>query len=165
MQTATRSSDWSCNQREFWSGVMFTVIGAGFAAGALNYKLGKSAEPGPGYFPLGLGLILAALGMAVLLRSFSRGQGDGQGRIGKVAWRPLAVVVLAVLMFGFAMPRLGLMVTMPLLVFITSLAGDEFRWREAALTAVVMTAASWLVFVVGLSMTLPVWPQLASMGG
>ena len=43
------------SQKDFWSGLMFIVVGIGFAWGATNYSFGSSARPGPGYFPFGLG--------------------------------------------------------------------------------------------------------------
>ena len=78
--------------------------------------------------------------------------------IGPIAWRPLLVIVGAIALFGLALPRLGLVVTLPLLVFISSLAGDEFHWRDALISAVVLTAGSWVIFVWGLKLTIPVWP-------
>ena len=33
----------------------------GFAWGATNYSFGVAARPGPGYFPFGLGIILAVI--------------------------------------------------------------------------------------------------------
>ena len=45
------------SQKDFWSGLMFLVVGIGFAWGALNYSFGSSARPGPGYFPFGLGIL------------------------------------------------------------------------------------------------------------
>lgn len=57
------------NLEDFWSGLMFTVTGAAFAVGATNYSMGHSARPGPGYFPLGLGLLLAMLGVVILAKS------------------------------------------------------------------------------------------------
>ena len=50
------------SQRDFWSGLMFLVVGIGFAIGASDYSLGTSARPGPGYFPLILSVIMAILG-------------------------------------------------------------------------------------------------------
>ena len=46
---------------------MFIVVGLAFAWGATTYSFGSSARPGPGYFPFGLGIMLAILG-AILLR-------------------------------------------------------------------------------------------------
>jgi hypothetical protein len=162
MEPATLPGARPRNQRDVWAGLLFIAIGLGLGLGALNYKLGSSAEPGPGYFPLGLGALLALLGAVVLVRS--RHAGADGGRIGRIAWRPLAIIVLAVLLFGFALPRLGLLLTMPLLIIVTGLAGDEFAWPEALLTAAFMTALSWLVFVVALSMPLPLWPTFISHG-
>ena len=54
------------SQKDFWSGLMFVATGLGFAAGATNYSFGTSARPGPGYFPFGLGILLAILGVIVL---------------------------------------------------------------------------------------------------
>ena len=51
------------SQKDFWSGLMFIVAGVGFAIGATNYSFGTSARPGPGYFPFGLGILLATAGV------------------------------------------------------------------------------------------------------
>ncbi|NBX22059.1 MAG: hypothetical protein EBR58_12120 [Betaproteobacteria bacterium] len=48
------------SQKDFFAGLMFTVVGGSFAAGASQYTLGSGAKMGPGYFPLILGLMLAA---------------------------------------------------------------------------------------------------------
>jgi hypothetical protein len=44
------------------------------------------------------------------------------------------------------------------LIAMSSLAGDEFRWRGVIVSAAVLTVGSWLVFVWGLKLTIPVWP-------
>jgi hypothetical protein len=65
------------SQRDFWSGLMFVVIGAGFAIGATNYSMGTSARPGAGYFPLMLSVIMAILGAIVLFKSLTIESADG----------------------------------------------------------------------------------------
>ena len=37
------------SQRDFWSGLMFLIVGVAFAVGSLDYSSGTSARPGPGY--------------------------------------------------------------------------------------------------------------------
>ena len=49
------------SQRDFWSGLMFLVLGAAFALGSTRYAMGSPARPGPGYFPLLLSLLMAML--------------------------------------------------------------------------------------------------------
>lgn len=145
------------SQRDFASGVMFLAIGVGFAIGATSYSFGTSAKPGPGYFPLLLGVILAILGTAVLFKSITI-ESDGGDPIGDIAWKPLLLILGGVVVFGLLLPRLGMVVTVPLLILISSLGGDEFHWKGVVATAVILTVGSWVIFVKGLNLTIPVWP-------
>jgi hypothetical protein len=145
------------SQRDFWSGLMFLVMGGGFAIGATNYSMGASARPGPGYFPMILGVLTAILGGVVLFKAMTIETEDGDP-VGKFAWRPLVVIVVAIALFGFLLPLIGLICTIPILIGVTSLAGDEYRWKGVLANAVVLTLASWLIFIVGLKLTIPMWP-------
>ncbi|MBB3196190.1 tripartite tricarboxylate transporter TctB family protein [Roseateles terrae] len=146
------------SQRDFWSGLLFVIVGVAFASGSLiHYSFGSSARPGPGYFPFGLGVLLALLGAAVLFKALTI-ESEGGQPIGSIAWRPLLIVVGAIALFGFALPRLGLAITLPVLIIVSSMASDEFRWRDAVLSSVVLTVGSWAIFVKGLSLVIPVWP-------
>ena len=87
------------SQKDFFSGLMFTAVGASFALGAKSYEVGDAARMGPGYFPLMLGVILAILGVIVTVQSFTKG-GPGGDKIGAFAWRPLGFVLGANLAFG-----------------------------------------------------------------
>ncbi len=145
------------SQKDFWSGLLFVAVGLAFAWGATNYSFGTSARPGPGYFPLGLGLILAALGALTLFEAMAIETEDGE-RIGAFAWKPLGTILIAVLLFGILLPRLGMALTIPLLVIISSLAGDEFHWRDVIINSVVLTLGSWAIFILGLKLVIPLWP-------
>ena len=146
------------SQRDFWSGLMFISIGIGFAWGALEYNFGSSARPGPAYFPFGLGLLMAVLGGIVLFTSLTI-EAEGGDRIGDIAWKPLIIVVGAVASFGWVLPHLGMFIALPVLVIISAAASDEFRWKEAVVNAVLLTGFCWLIFVKGLSLTIPLLPS------
>lgn len=145
------------SQKDFWSGLMFVATGLGFAAGATNYSFGTSARPGPGYFPFGLGILLAVLGGLVLFKSLSV-ESEGGDPIGHIGWKPLGLITLAVVLFGIALPRLGMIISLPLLIFVSSLAGDEFKLKEVIVNIVILTVGSWLVFIKGLNLVIPLWP-------
>jgi drug/metabolite transporter (DMT)-like permease len=145
------------SQRDFISGLMFIAVGIVFAVGATNYSMGTSAKPGAGYFPLILSVIMAILGAVVLFKSLTI-ETEGGDPVGDIAWRPLIVIVIAIAVFGACINRLGLVVSVPILIFITSLAGDEFKWTGVIINAIVLTAFSWLIFVYGLKLTIPMWP-------
>lgn len=146
------------SQKDFWSGLMFIVIGGAFAVGALSYHFGTSARPGPAYFPFGLGILMAILGGIVLFKALAI-EVEGGDPIGHVAWRPLLVVVGAIAVFGYTLPNLGMFVALPLLIAMVSLAGDEFHWLEVGINAVVLTIFSWAVFIKGLGLTIPLQPS------
>jgi hypothetical protein len=146
------------SQRDFWSGLMFVAVGLGFAWGATNYSFGSSARPGPGYFPFGLGMLMAILGGAVLFKALSVETEDGEP-IGKWAFRPLIIIMGSVIAFGWLLPRLGMAISLPILIVSASLAGDEFHWKDAIVSVVVLTLGSWLIFIKGLSLVIPLWPK------
>ena len=150
------------SQRDFFSGLMFLVVGIVFAVGATNYPMGSSAKPGAGYFPLILSVLMAILGAIVLFKSLTI-ETEGGDPIGHIAWRPLLVIVASIAMFGLALPRLGMFVTIPLLIVMVSFAGDEFSWKGVIATSVVLTIGSWVIFIWGLSLTIPLKPLF--MGG
>lgn len=151
------------SQRDFWSGLMFVAIGVFFGVGSRNYHLGDSARPGPGFFPLLLSIVMVILGAIVLFKSLTI-ESEGGDPIGRVAWRPVLAIIGSVVIFGLILPRVGMVIALPVLVIVSALAGDEFRWRDAIVTSIVLTGFSWLIFVWGLSLTIPLWPNMALFG-
>ena len=145
------------SQKDFWSGLMFVVMGLGFAAGATSYNFGSSARPGPAYFPFGLGILLAVLGALILFKALSV-ESEGGDPVGAIAWKPLGLIVMSVVVFGAALPRLGLFISLPILILIASLAGDEFKLKEVVINSLVLTLGSWAVFIKGLALVIPLWP-------
>ena len=151
------------SQREFWSGLMFVGIGLGFAWAATGYDFGASAQPGLGMLPLGLGLLLALLGGLVLFKSLAIESERGEP-LSPVAWRPWLLVPLAIGLFGFGLPRLGLLCTIPgvtaLVVLAAAPALRPTPWRRMLLAAVLATLAACAILILGLHLALPLWPVL-----
>ena len=146
------------SQKDFWSGLMFVVIGVGFAWGATNYNFGSSARPGPGFFPMGLGLLMAILGAVVLFKALVVETEDGDP-IGAWAFRPLLILMASVGLFGYTLPLLGMAVALPIMIVMCSLAGDEFHWKDALISVIVLTVGSWFIFIYGLKLVIPLWPK------
>ena len=150
------------SQRDFFSGLMFVAVGVIFAIGATNYPMGNSARPGAGYFPLILSVLMAILGAVVLFKSLTI-ETEGGDPIGAIAWKPLVVIVASIAVFGLALPVLGMFLTIPLLIIMVSFAGDEFHWIGVLVTCVILTLGSWVIFIWGLHLTIPLKPVF--MGG
>ncbi len=75
------------------------------------------------------------------------------------AWRPVVFVTVSLVVFGLAIERLGLVVSILLLVGLGSVAARALRPLETAAAALVLIVLSWAIFILGLGLTIPVWPE------
>ena len=145
------------NPKDFWSGVMFAVIGFAFAiiVKVYEYPMGTASRMGAGYFPFVLGNIMGVIGLVVIAQALL----TSGGPISKFAWRPLFWVLLAFVIFGLTAKFLGLVIAILLLVVISSYGGHEHKWKEAIISSVILAVTSIAVFVYGLKLPFPIWPE------
>lgn len=144
------------SSRDFFSGLMFLAVGASFSIGATGYSIGTAARMGPGFFPFWLGLILAGLGAVLMVLAAS--PRCARDRVERFGWKAITLVLGAVVFFGLALAKLGLLLTLAIAVMISSLAGYEHRWKEAILGAAVLTVLCYALFVWLLRLPLPITP-------
>jgi hypothetical protein len=142
------------NNRDFLAGLLFMLLSGLAVALARDFPMGTTMRMGPGYFPTAIGIILFLFGAYVLARGV-RSRVQVRGAWG---WRPLALITLSIVLFGFLLERLGLVPTALAMFFVAAAAGPEFRLKEVLLLAIVMTAFSVLVFVGGLKLPYPLLP-------
>jgi hypothetical protein len=143
--------------KDFLTGVMFLVFGGTAMVMSAGLTIGTAAKMGPGYFPFALGAFLAALGGVILWRGLMGAKGVSQWPA--VQLKPLAIVLLSVVLFGQMLRPLGLLLSTAGLVVLASRASHEFRWPEALLNAAVLVAIVLLVFVCFLEFQIPIWPS------
>ena len=157
------------HQKDFVSGLLFTVIGIAFAMGATNYSVGTAARMGPGYFPLMLGIILALIGGVLAVKSLA-GSEHPEGRIGYWALKPMSLIILSNLLFGvllagvpaIGLPSMGLLIAIFVLTLVACRAGSEFVLKEVLILGVILSAGSYFLFVVLLGLPFQVWPAFFS---
>jgi hypothetical protein len=141
--------------RDFWAGLIFVAIGAGFILLAQQYRLGDLHRMGPAMFPTLVGALLAALGGIVALRAFAL---DGAA-VPRLHARPIGVTILAIVLFGAALQWLGLVAAIAVLVLVGSFAARDVRPLESVALAAGMILFSVAVFVWLLGLPLPLWPN------
>lgn len=156
------------SQKDFASGLLFTVVGISFAVGADSFDIGTAARMGPGYFPLLLGVVLAVLGAVITFQSF--GNKGVAETIGAIAWRPLVFILLANLAFGvllvgvptLGIPAFGLIVALYALVIISGFARPNHSLKESLILATILAIGSYGAFVYALNLQFPVLPWFLS---
>ena len=157
------------SQKDFRAGLLYVVIGVGFAWGATSYTIGDSARMGPGFFPLMLGVVLAIIGAVVTFGALVFETPDGDP-VGSFAWRPMLLIILSNMLFGillggiptFGVPAMGLIAAIYGLTFVAAAAGDEFDFKEVLILATILAVGSYLTFVYGLQLQFQVWPSFIS---
>ena len=141
--------------KDFWAGVMFISVGGFFMLWATtHYQMGTAVRMGPAYFPAVLGGLLVFLGALVLMQSLAM---DGPP-VPKFAFKPLILISLACVIYGYTMKPLGLVGATALLVFVSAYGGHEFKWKEVTVLFLILIVFSVLVFVKGLTLPFPICP-------
>ena len=142
------------------AGLMFVGVAALALWLSHNYPIGTALRMGTGYVPRLLCWILMGLGAVVLVQGLREADSDRPAEGGALArlW-PILVVTASLVAFGLALERLGLVVAIFLLIGIGSLAARGIKPWEAAATALGLILLSWAIFIEGLGLTIPVWPD------
>ena len=76
------------------------------------------------------------------------------------AWGPksLFLVLMAIAAFGHLLRPMGLVVAAGVLIFMSSWAGHEFKWKEVTFLYIGLAIFVVWVFVHGLGLSMNVWP-------
>jgi hypothetical protein len=142
---------------DFMAGALFVAVGTAALVVGRDYRMGSLLSMGPGYFPRIVSVLLVGFGLLVMVNGL-RTQGAMPDR---PLLRPLVLVLAAVASFGLGIESLGLVLSTALLVALSCAAQPGRSWLEAGLLAAGLSLVGWAVFVKGLGLTFPVWPQAA----
>lgn len=139
--------------RDLISGTAMVGVGLAVALySSSHYTVGSAARMGPGYFPMLLGWIFAALGLIIVLLSLRK-------TIHVLTpppftWRPFLAVIASVALFAVLITRIGLIPTTLVTVMVTASGRDKFQMLGALALGVSLSVIAWLIFSVGLQMSL-----------
>ncbi len=125
-----------------------------------DYPIGTALRMGTGYVPRLLCWLLFGLGVVVLVQGLREAQDSRALSSADVsAWRPLVFVTASLVIFGLSIERLGLVISILLLIGVGAVAARGLRPLETLAAALVLILLSWGIFILGLGLTIPVWPE------
>lgn len=145
------------SQKDFVAGLLFLVVGLGFAYASAHYRLGTPARMGPGFFPLVLASLLALFGGGVMIGAIGRSDSDS-GRLRGFNFRSLIAIVLATVVFAWMIRPAGVLVTVAVVAFIASFAATNVRLRVAFANVAIQMVIAYAVFHYLLGLQIPVLP-------
>jgi hypothetical protein len=147
-------------RKDVLAGVLFVAVALAGLWLSRDYPIGTALRMGTGYVPRLLCWILLALGTVILVQGLRDGRAERRISSGAgSAWRPVVFVTASLVIFGLTIERLGLVVSILLLIAVGAVAARELRPVETFAAAVVLIVLSWGIFILGLGLTIPVWPE------
>jgi putative tricarboxylic transport membrane protein len=146
-------------RKDVLSGLLFVVVALAGLWLSRDYPIGTAVRMGTGYVPRLLCWILLGLGTVILVQGLREAQPARIASGDAPAWRPVAFVTAGLVIFGLSIERLGLVVSILLLIGVGAVAARGLRPLETLLAALVLIVLSWAIFILGLGLTIPVWPD------
>jgi hypothetical protein len=157
------------SHRSFWrmlarknvlAGLLFIAVAALGLWLSRDYPIGTALRMGTGYVPRLLCWLLLGLGTIVLVQGLREAQ-DARPLSSRdvSALRPVIFVTASLVIFGLSIERLGLVISILLLIGVGAVAARALRPLETLAAALVLIALSWGIFILGLGLTIPVWPE------
>ncbi len=126
----------------FWIGVALLICIESIRIGP-----GSFLNPGPGFLPLGSGLLIGIFGVIILILTFKR---PDKGK--EVLWEPgvrvgkVISTVISILAYSFLIDYLGFhLITLIWIGYVCWRIG-EMGWKGAIVTSLVTTFFSYLLF-------------------
>jgi len=136
---------------DFWSGLALGGLGAYIVVVASGWEYMGQDGPGPGFFPLWYGIVMAALSLMLVISSMKKDNDviDWTGaRSAFITWAAFTVMVAALKLVGFVIGFAALTFFIVLVMYRKPL-------KVAAITAIAISAGFYLVFPLALGVKLP----------
>lgn len=149
------------NVKDLGAGALLAVIGTFFAVyAAYTLNMGTLLFMGPGFFPIMLGVIVAALGFLIIIF----GLRSAPEEIGTVSWRGVAMVTAAVVVFAMTVRTLGLAPSLFISTMMASLSTNHNSFRQSIYISVAFTVFCIAIFVYAIGMPYDIigrsiWPR------
>lgn len=141
-----------------WSGLALSILAAVMIWAALGLPYGNLHNPGPGFFPLWLGVILGGMSIALFVQSVRGKESERTLREileEDVRWEKVLLVLGALILYGFLMEAIGfLIVTFFLMIALLRFIEPQ-PWKVVIGWALGGSVGSYLIFEVWMKLRLP----------
>lgn len=139
--------------QDLGAALMLIIIGLGGLWFGRELDAGTASRMGPGYMPMLLSAALITFGIVIGLRAVTL---DGPP-IEPGRWRPVSLILTAILVFAFLINSVGLATATFVVAVLGAFASFEARWKEAIALGIFLAVFCVLLFVYGLKQPIPIF--------
>jgi hypothetical protein len=156
MDTSRRAGWLNAYNRDYYGGALMVLIGLAAAYMGLGYDVGTLSDMGPGYFPVVVGLVLAAMGILIAFGARQAVPADDE-HYTPPEWRGWFCITASIAAFVVLGHYGGLVPATFAVVFISALGDRQNSIKTAFLFASAMVVVCLAVFVWALQMQFPLF--------
>ena len=139
-------------ETEVIGSLFWLVVGMFFMLGGIKVGLGTLREPGSGFLPVTMAMILILLSLITLVKGLIRSAKPISG----IPWRRPVLAIASVFFFGLLLDLIGFLLSTFVMMFILfGLLRGKSRWAHVFICSAATALAAWLVFSVALSIPFP----------
>jgi len=141
-----------------WSGVVFLLIAVLICLGAANLPYGNIRTPGPGFFPLWIGIILGSMSIGLIVKPTTQREKANMIKellSEKVRWVKVLFVIVCLILYGALMKYIGFLVITFLFIAFLLRFVDPQPWRKVIGWALIGSTGCYLIFEVWIKLRLP----------
>jgi hypothetical protein len=140
---------------EVVGGLFWLAVGIVFAVGGIMLGLGKMRNPGPGFLPLMMALLLICFSLFLLVRGLTGT--TLLSALKGLRWKTQGLMVASVFLYGFLLNLLGFLLSTFVLMWILFKLSFQNKsgWSKVLFCAAVTALIGWLVFSVALRVPFP----------
>ena len=141
-----------------WSGLFLLILAMFICWGSLRLPYGDIHNPGPGFFPLWLGIFLGGMSIGLfvkitLQKEAARGVRDILAE--EIRWGKVLLVIIGLALYGCLLDYIGFLLVTFLLMALLLRSIEPQPWAAVVGWALGGTLGSYLVFEVWMKLRLP----------
>jgi hypothetical protein len=144
------------------SSIFFLAVSLAFLGAVLTMPFGQPREPGPGFMPLLLSLLMVSISGGLTVTAFLRPARPAGEPLEKGTVRRITLLVVGLALYCILLPVVGFLILTVIFEAIFLKVLGVPRWRTIWTVALAATAGASLVFEIWLQIPFPKgiwWPQ------
>jgi hypothetical protein len=137
---------------------LWVALGVFQCSESISLGLGNVMEPGTGFMPFVMGLVMIGLAIALFLESYFEMRKKPTQKVSpwsEVYWKRVVYIAIIMLAYAVFLPKLGyLLDTFLVMVFLLK-SGEPIKWPTAIVVGAVTAGFSYVLFGIWLNVSFP----------
>ncbi len=138
--------------------LIWIVLAIGLCVESLALGLGSVMEPGTGFMPFIMGLVMIVLAVAVFLESHFEIRNLPPKKVSfwaDVYWKRVVYIAILLLAYAVLLPKLGFLIATFLVMVFLLKSGEPIKWPAAILVGLLTSGISYVIFDFWLQVSFP----------